>query len=218
MAGRPTFVVIDPHGEYSRALADGRFGPQCAGRGVNIGCGSPYWGIASTGDFEGLFARRCGRRRVLPLGFAELVMQARRGVCEECEVAVARRGVHHGRHTPIPLLTFDQSGIGLRMKTARRDRRKATQRLFASGNPGDSQTLRPAAISSRTTPVISKPDKGTALRFVRNATRPNASRIVWTHGFVSCQEPKAEASESDPLAFGHARVAGRRQADFRPRF
>ncbi|HJQ37697.1 MAG TPA: ATP-binding protein [Thermoanaerobaculia bacterium] len=185
-------VVIDPHGEYSRALAD-----SAAVRSVLAEGDSrlrvPYWALPAaeiSKTFAGLTGGASFNSR-----FAELVMQARREYAKTAKwLALDEASIT--ADTPVP---FDIRPIWYQLAYENRETRqkKGDPKTVCETDKGDAQILRPPQFQPYN-PGSQQPDK--APLYDVYGTLPELLRLgLLDPRLRFLQEPKAEPSESDPL-------------------
>ena len=185
-------VVIDPHGEYSRALETYASVRSVLGDGERR-LRVPYWALpaaeiskAFTGSVGGgTFSSR----------FSELVMEARRAYAKTAKWLTLDEASITG-DTPVP---FDIRPIWYELAYANRETRenKADAKTVCETDKGDAQSLRPPQFQPYK-PGSAKPDKGPLFEVYGNM--PDLLRLgLLDPRLRFLQEPKAEAYENDPL-------------------
>ena len=185
-------VVIDPHGEYSRALADSAAVRSVLAEGESR-LRVPYWALPAaeiSKTFAGLTGGASFNSR-----FAELVMQARREYARTAKwLALDEASIT--ADTPVP---FDIRPIWYQLAYENRETRqkKGDPKTVCETDKGDAQTLRPPQFQPYN-PGSQQPDK--APLYDVYGTMPELLRLgLLDPRLRFLQEAKAEPSESDPL-------------------
>jgi len=185
-------VVIDPHGEYSRALADAASVRSVLDEGDRR-LRVPYWALPAA-EISKTFAGTAGGGG-FNSRFAELVMQARREYAKTAKWLALDEASITG-DTPVP---FDIRPIWYRVAYENRETRqkKGDPKTVCETDKGDAQGLRPPQFEPYN-PGSQQPDKGPL--FDSYGNMPDLLRLgLLDPRLRFLQEPKAEVSESDPL-------------------
>jgi hypothetical protein len=185
-------VVIDPHGEYSRALADAASVRSVLAEGERR-LRVPYWALPA-GEISKTFAGVAGGGG-FNSRFAELVMQARREYAKTA-TWLSLDDASITADTPVP---FDIRPIWYQVAYENRETRqkKGDPSTVCVTNMGDAQSLRPPQFQPYN-PGNQQPDK--APLFDSYGNMPELLRLgLLDPRLRFLQEPKAEASEDDPL-------------------
>lgn len=185
-------VVIDPHGEYARALADHAAVRSVLGEGDHA-LRVPYWALAAAEIariFAGTFGGATFARR-----FAELVTEARRAFVQDA----------HWLHldatavtadTPVP---FDIRPVWHALDAENQETRmnKGDPTTACREDPGDAATLRPARFRPYN-PAGQAPHQ--APTFGTYGTTPDLLRLgLLDPRLRFLQEPRAEPTAGDLL-------------------
>lgn len=185
-------VVIDPHGEYPRALAD------CAAVRSVLGTGEdklrvPYWAL-SAADILRVFAGGTGGA-TFASRFGDLVAKARRDFVEAADwLALDPSAVT--ADTPVP---FDIRPVWLQLDAENRETRmnKGDPATACTIDPGDAETLRPATFQPYN-PAGQAPHQSPF--FGTYGTMPDLLRLgLLDPRLLFFQEPAANTEGPDPL-------------------
>lgn len=185
-------VVIDPHGEYSRALADSASVRSVLAEGSRR-LRVPYWALPAA-DISRTFAGAAGGGG-FNSRFSELVTQARRDYSKTAKwLALDEASIT--ADTPVP---FDIRPIWYQIAYENRETRekKGDPKTVRVTEKGDAQSLRPPQFQPYN-PGSQQPDKGPL--FDSYGNMPELLRLgLLDPRLRFLQEPKAEAFENDPL-------------------
>lgn len=185
-------VVIDPHGEYSRALAESASVRSVLAEGEHR-LRVPYWALPAV-EISKTFAGVTGGGG-FNSRFAELVTQARREYAKSAKwLSLDEASIT--ADTPIP---FDIRPIWYQVAYENRETRqkKGDPKTVCIKDIGNAQTLKPAQFEPYN-PGNQQPDKGPL--FDSYGTMPDLLRLgLLDPRLRFLQEPKAEISENDPL-------------------
>jgi hypothetical protein len=185
-------VVIDPHGEYSRALAHSASVRSVLAEGERR-LRVPYWALPAA-EISKIFASATGGA-TFNSRFAELVMQARREYGKTAKwLALDEASIT--ADTPVP---FDIRPIWYQLAYENRETRqkKGDPKTVCETDKGDAQSLLPPQFQPYN-PGSQQPDKGPL--FDVYGSMPDLLRLgLLDPRLRFLQEPKAEVSENDPL-------------------
>jgi hypothetical protein len=185
-------VVIDPHGEYARALAGYASDRSVLGIGDNS-LRVPYWALPAA-DILRVFAGGTGGA-TFASRFGDLVAQARREFVESADWLVLDPSAVTA-DTPVP---FDIRPIWLQIDAENRETRtnKSDPATACRIDPGDAATLRSATFAPYN-PAGQAPHQSPL--YGMYGTMPNLLRLgLLDPRLRFFQEPVASAEGPDPL-------------------
>jgi len=185
-------VVIDPHGEYSRALETYASVRSVLGTGEHQ-LRVPYWALPAA-EISKAFTASVGGG-TFSSHFSEKVMEARRAYAKTAKWLTLDEASITA-DTPVP---FDIRPIWYEIAYANRETRqsKGDPKTVCETDKGDAQSLRPAQFEPYK-PGGGKPDQGPLFGVYGNM--PDLLRLgLLDPRLRFLQEPKAEEYENDPL-------------------
>lgn len=164
--GAANIVVIDPHGEYARAMGEDASVRSVLGEGERA-LSVPYWALPAA-DILRIFAGSSGGA-TLARRFAELVADARRAFVEQADWLLLDPAAVTS-DTPVP---FEIRPIWHRLDYENHETRmnKADASTVCEEDAGDADTLRPARFRPYN-PAGQAPHQGPYLRSDSGAPAP----------------------------------------------